>query len=402
MLPAPATVVPETRVEVRVSEHRDSPASCRCAGRNGLAPGSRGDEPDARPAELLTPAYWVDLISEAERGHLDFVTVHDALALQPDGVQGRLDAVLIAARVAPLHPAHRSAAHRSRHPHRAVPPVEGDRDPGLRQFRSRRSAGASSTARPDAAAPLRQAPGSRVSRAELPTFRRGRRLRRGAPPAVGQLGGRRRDPRRRHRPLHRPRQAALHRLRGRSASPSAAPRSRRGRRRASRSSPRSRTATSPSGWSRPSRRHRLRHAARRRGEAADRRDDRAEQRRRRARRDDRARLRRPRGLPRRRRRGRRRAQARLDDHADGRVHQRRRTCSSGPRPSSPTSLWTGRRAGLSGFRLRPATLPHDLTQITARPRPRTAAPRPVPQPLRGRHPARTLGLARPANRYAAA
>ena len=58
-------------------------------------------QPDARPAELLTPAYWVDLISEAERGHLDFVTVHDALSLQPDGVQGRLDAVLIAARVAP-------------------------------------------------------------------------------------------------------------------------------------------------------------------------------------------------------------------------------------------------------------------------------------------------------------
>jgi alkanesulfonate monooxygenase SsuD/methylene tetrahydromethanopterin reductase-like flavin-dependent oxidoreductase (luciferase family) len=58
-------------------------------------------EPDARPAELLTPQYWVDLISEAERGHLDFVTIQDALTLQPDGVQGRLDAVLIAARVAP-------------------------------------------------------------------------------------------------------------------------------------------------------------------------------------------------------------------------------------------------------------------------------------------------------------
>ncbi|HYJ53985.1 MAG TPA: LLM class flavin-dependent oxidoreductase [Mycobacterium sp.] len=58
-------------------------------------------EPDARPRELVTPDYWVDLISEAERGHLDFVTIQDALTLQPDGVQGRMDAVLIAARVAP-------------------------------------------------------------------------------------------------------------------------------------------------------------------------------------------------------------------------------------------------------------------------------------------------------------
>jgi alkanesulfonate monooxygenase SsuD/methylene tetrahydromethanopterin reductase-like flavin-dependent oxidoreductase (luciferase family) len=69
-------------------------------------------EPRARPAELLTPRYWVDLVSEAERGLLDFVTIEDALSLQSgrfgepdprtDQVRGRLDAVLIAARVAPV------------------------------------------------------------------------------------------------------------------------------------------------------------------------------------------------------------------------------------------------------------------------------------------------------------
>ncbi|WP_250285964.1 LLM class flavin-dependent oxidoreductase [Frankia sp. CiP1_Cm_nod2] len=69
-------------------------------------------EPRARPLELFTPRYWVDLVSEAERGLLDFVTIEDALGVQssrfdgPDGrtdqVRGRLDAVLIASRVAPL------------------------------------------------------------------------------------------------------------------------------------------------------------------------------------------------------------------------------------------------------------------------------------------------------------
>jgi alkanesulfonate monooxygenase SsuD/methylene tetrahydromethanopterin reductase-like flavin-dependent oxidoreductase (luciferase family) len=69
--------------------------------------------PAARPAEVFTPAYWVDLAQRAERGLLDFVTIEDGLALQsslgsgrPDGrtdqIRGRLDAVLIAARVAPL------------------------------------------------------------------------------------------------------------------------------------------------------------------------------------------------------------------------------------------------------------------------------------------------------------
>lgn len=69
-------------------------------------------EPEARPQDLLTAGYWTDLVTEAERGLLDFVTFEDAFGLQssrptePDGrtdeVRGRLDAVLIAARVAPL------------------------------------------------------------------------------------------------------------------------------------------------------------------------------------------------------------------------------------------------------------------------------------------------------------
>jgi alkanesulfonate monooxygenase SsuD/methylene tetrahydromethanopterin reductase-like flavin-dependent oxidoreductase (luciferase family) len=68
-------------------------------------------EPDARPTELLTARYWTELAQEAERGLLDFVTIEDALNLQSDDhferddrtdrVRGRLDAVLIAARVAP-------------------------------------------------------------------------------------------------------------------------------------------------------------------------------------------------------------------------------------------------------------------------------------------------------------
>lgn len=68
-------------------------------------------EPLARPAETLTPRYWTDLVSQAEHGLLDFVTIEDGLTLQSDHpfrpdartdrVRGRLDAVLIASRVAP-------------------------------------------------------------------------------------------------------------------------------------------------------------------------------------------------------------------------------------------------------------------------------------------------------------
>ncbi|MET8564372.1 LLM class flavin-dependent oxidoreductase [Streptomyces flaveolus] len=69
-------------------------------------------EPVARPRDLSTAGYWTDLITEAERGLLDFVTIEDGLGPQSshplapdertDQVRGRLDAVLIASRVAPV------------------------------------------------------------------------------------------------------------------------------------------------------------------------------------------------------------------------------------------------------------------------------------------------------------
>jgi alkanesulfonate monooxygenase SsuD/methylene tetrahydromethanopterin reductase-like flavin-dependent oxidoreductase (luciferase family) len=64
-------------------------------------------EPDARPAELFTAKYWTDLVREAERGFLDFVTIEDSFSARStvddrlDRVYGRSDATLIAAAVAP-------------------------------------------------------------------------------------------------------------------------------------------------------------------------------------------------------------------------------------------------------------------------------------------------------------
>ena len=65
----------------------------------------------AAPGSLFDPAYWVDLAARAEAGLLDFLTIEDSLRLQSDRpfqadertdrVRGRLDAVLVAARVAP-------------------------------------------------------------------------------------------------------------------------------------------------------------------------------------------------------------------------------------------------------------------------------------------------------------
>jgi alkanesulfonate monooxygenase SsuD/methylene tetrahydromethanopterin reductase-like flavin-dependent oxidoreductase (luciferase family) len=62
-------------------------------------------ESRARPLELFSARYWADLVAEAERGLLDFVTIEDEFGVRSgrtDQVTGRLDAVLIAARVAPL------------------------------------------------------------------------------------------------------------------------------------------------------------------------------------------------------------------------------------------------------------------------------------------------------------
>ncbi|GGV07630.1 FMNH2-utilizing oxygenase [Streptomyces filipinensis] len=69
-------------------------------------------EPVARPHDLFTAGYWAGLVAEAERGLIDFVTIEDGLGPQSahpldpdertDQVRGRLDAVLVASRVAPL------------------------------------------------------------------------------------------------------------------------------------------------------------------------------------------------------------------------------------------------------------------------------------------------------------
>lgn len=69
-------------------------------------------DPSARPTELFSPGYWIDLARTAERAGVDFLTIEDALGLQSsvlggsdertDQVRGRLDALLIASFVAPV------------------------------------------------------------------------------------------------------------------------------------------------------------------------------------------------------------------------------------------------------------------------------------------------------------
>jgi alkanesulfonate monooxygenase SsuD/methylene tetrahydromethanopterin reductase-like flavin-dependent oxidoreductase (luciferase family) len=78
----------------------------------GWHPAAWRDASAGPAAGLFTARHWAELVTEAERGLLDFVTFEDALAPQSsrfdgpddrtDQVRGRLDAVLVAARVAPL------------------------------------------------------------------------------------------------------------------------------------------------------------------------------------------------------------------------------------------------------------------------------------------------------------
>ena len=224
-------------------------------------------------------------------------------------------------------------------------------------------------------------------------------------PAVGQLGGRRRDPRRRHRPVRRPGQAALHRLRGRlvlaSRGPSITPRPPQGQplvaalAHASRPVPADRRASADVGFVTP---HDADDAAAIVAEI------RAEQARRRPGREtvhvfgdlvvflDDTDRRPPRragpawtSWP---------ARAYTSDAAHLRRHRRRAR-----RPAARR----GSDAGLTGFRLRPAALPHDLTAdhrgLVPELQRRGAVPHRATRPttLRG-----LLGPARPANRYAAA
>jgi alkanesulfonate monooxygenase SsuD/methylene tetrahydromethanopterin reductase-like flavin-dependent oxidoreductase (luciferase family) len=59
-----------------------------------------GWHPAARPTDAFGPGYWRDLVREAERGLIDFVTFEDTLG-PPERFPGRPDALLVAARVAP-------------------------------------------------------------------------------------------------------------------------------------------------------------------------------------------------------------------------------------------------------------------------------------------------------------
>src|SRR5262245_4342159 len=69
-------------------------------------------DPTSRPAELFTASPWVDDVRLAERGLLDLVSFDDGFGIQSqsprkldertDQVRGRLEAVLLATRVAPL------------------------------------------------------------------------------------------------------------------------------------------------------------------------------------------------------------------------------------------------------------------------------------------------------------
>lgn len=65
---------------------------------------------DAQTRSVLSGDYWADLAITAERGLLDFLTIDDTLMPQPGRreridpkrLAGRADAVLVAARIAPL------------------------------------------------------------------------------------------------------------------------------------------------------------------------------------------------------------------------------------------------------------------------------------------------------------
>ncbi len=66
----------------------------------------------ARPGELLTARWWADQVAEAQDANVDLVTIEDSLALQSsdldgpddrtDATRGYLDAMVLAARLAPL------------------------------------------------------------------------------------------------------------------------------------------------------------------------------------------------------------------------------------------------------------------------------------------------------------
>ena len=215
-------------------------------------------DPAARPDDLFTAAYWAGLVNEAEHGLLDFVTIEDSLALQshPSGRPRRprrpgARALRRRPRRLPdraADPAHRAGpdGHDAPTPSRSTwpppwPPSTTSAAGG--PDGARRSRGAAPRP-PTSAAATFPGCGWRASTTPRPSAS-SRELFDEAADAVEVV--RRlwdsweddaviRDVR--HRPLRRPRQAALHRLRRPALQRQGARRSCRGRRRGSRWSPR--------------------------------------------------------------------------------------------------------------------------------------------------------------------
>ena len=375
----------------------------------------------ARPGELFTARYWADLAQEAERGLLDFVTIDDSLTLQSarrgvpddrvDQVRGRLDAVLVAARVAPTtsqigivpvattthtEPFHISKAiatldyvsagragvqvrasgtrlEAEQFGRRVLPDLEiradNLRDPVVQQLIAERFDEAA-----DYVEVLRRLWDSWEDDAEIRDVS--------------------------HRAVRRPRQAALHRLRGtvvqRAGALDHAP-----------------PPAGPAVGDRPGPRHDplpagstagrcgVRHAPRRGRRREDRGGDPGRGGRRRPPARPAPDLRRPGGLPRRRAREPPLPAKDHLDELDGDTYRSDAFIFAGTPAALAEHLLSWQAEGLAGFRLRPGTQPHDLEAITRRLVPLLQQRgafrhRYEEATLRGR-----LGLDRPANRYAA-
>ena len=172
-----------------------------------------GSEPGT--PSVLSGRYWAELATTAERGLLDFLTIDDSLMPQPGRreridprrLAGRGDAVLVAARIAPatrhigLIPVATVTHTEPFHVSKAIATLDYASH-GRAGWQPRISATAHEAAL-----------FGRRNEAQVPLFRRGRRVRRRGAPSLGQLGGRRDHPRRGHRALRGHRQIALHRLR---------------------------------------------------------------------------------------------------------------------------------------------------------------------------------------------
>ena len=195
----------------------------------------RGASRTRVPTTSSPPATGATWSHTAQEAVADLVTIEDTFALQSsrfegpdertDQVRGRLDAELVAARLAPvtqgigLVPVVTVTHTEPFHVSKALATLDHT-SRGRAGWQVRVSAGASQAelfGRREFPTSSRRSTWTTRNRTARPgDVRRGRRRRRGGPSALGQLGGRRGDPRRGHRSVHRPRQAAPRRLRGRA------------------------------------------------------------------------------------------------------------------------------------------------------------------------------------------